>query len=109
MTDGAIAWAFAGNNHTPDIMADMGYGQTARMQWFPEGMNFKMPPARTPGEHHIDLHVACQGGWRAWMLSGLRPPGARLRYTIYYSLDTEIADSKRQAPETLSFRTAPGP
>lgn len=78
VTNGEITWAFAGNNHVPDVMVTMGVGERRVQQWFPSGYAFSMPAAGTPGEHHIDLHVSCKTGW-------LGRKTASLFYTIYYA------------------------
>jgi len=75
---GTLLWAFAGNNHVPDVMVTMGTGQTRVQQWFPVGLTFSLPPKGITGGH-IDFHVACEKGWfgrRRWV---------HLYYTIYYT------------------------
>lgn len=84
VTSGTITWAFAGNNHVPDVMVTMGLGERRVQQWFPAGYAFIMPAAGTPGEHHIDLHVNCKTGW-------FGRKSATFYYTIYYAPSVVLA------------------
>lgn len=81
VTSGQLAWAFAGNNHVPDVMVAMGGEQTRVQQWYPIGFAFVMPSAGTPGQHHIDLHVACKQR-RGW----LKVKWISMYYTVYYTM-----------------------
>lgn len=78
-----MAYAFAGNNTVPDVMAlQIGHGSSTVM--YPEGRSFGLPAEGQPG--HVDLHVQClpqlpqpSPRWflSRWLLNFFPPTGDR--------------------------------